>query len=133
MSLVDLKSKHSILGENTPISDMNTNKGPQFANFRNYAYSTGPEPLQDPQSLLWDADWDSHLEKLLVESYTYNTSGETGDDVIVQPGGNSSTGGYLHYADLYQGIPPEQTFGTRGTHPYNGVDNGPSDGFYWLT
>ena len=132
MSLVDLKSKHSLLGDGTngqPISEMANNVGPEFANFRNIRYNSSPEPSQG-DSPIWPNEWDSHLETLLVQEYSYDHSGE--DSVVVPASDNTTAGGYLHFADLYEGVPPVQTFGTRGTHPYNGVDNGPSDGFYWL-
>ena len=60
MSLVDLKSKHSLLGVGTngqPISEMANNVGPEFANFRNIRYNSSAEPSQGDNPI-WPTDWE---------------------------------------------------------------------------
>ena len=101
---------------------------------RNEPFSAGIEPDHALPEPSWPSEWDSHLETLLVQDYTYNNSGgDSLDNVVVGAAGNSTAAGSpLHFADLYVGpVPPTQTYGTRGTHPYDGISNGPSDGFYW--
>ena len=126
-TLLDRSSKHSILGEGTPFGDeldgaMANTKGQPFADFRNveFPHLSDPEPEHADINL---PTFDSVLENLLVSDYTYNTGGEPQYSVTVPKA--PSRGGT---ADLYDIGNPQTNFGTFGK--YDGVDKGPTNGFY---
>jgi len=130
MSLVDKMSKHSLLGDQTafsdPIDGMEVVVGPQFANFRNTAFplltSFSPEPDHtDIEAPIFD----SILEKLLYEDYSYNRAAGDPDYNVTVP--HSPSRGL--FADLWDGDPPEASYNAFGK--YDGISNGPEDGTYW--
>lgn len=108
MALVDLSTKQSLLGLSSPISDMSTTTGTQFADFRNSIFGVGPEPNQDPDLPLLDA----LAEKSLTQPYTYSYGSPYGISEVTIP----TVGG------LYQDL--------DGLKPGTYTNNGPSDGFY---
>ena len=70
MALVDLKTKQSLLGLRSPISDMDEKIGPKFAKWRNMAYGGGLEPYQDEEGEDLNII-DTIPEKSLTQGYTY--------------------------------------------------------------
>ena len=128
MGLLELASKHSLLGENTPFGDttngeMVTTTGPRFADWRNTAFPSYMDPEPDHQDIM-DPTFDSVLEKLLYSNYTYNRGGEPEYSVTVP---NSPSRGL--YADLWDGDPPVASYNAFGK--YDGITHGPEDGTYW--
>ena len=114
MALVDLSTKQSLLGLSSPISDMSTTTGTQFADFRNASFGVGPEPNQDPDLPLLDA----LAEKSLTQPHTYGygspyTTTMFGGNVTIPAVGGA-------FQDL-DGLRPSPTYSTGG---------GPADGYY---
>ena len=112
MALVDLSTKQSLLGLGSPISDMQSATGTQFADFRNGTFGIGAEPNQ-----LWDAPvLDTLGEKSLTMPYSYGYGSPYGSSTVNLPSVGSN--------------PPSQDL--NGVLPAGGTytNNGPSDGFY---
>jgi hypothetical protein len=87
MALVDLSSKQSLLGLDSPISDMDENIGPQFARWRNTAHNIGPEPHLDEEGEIFNII-DTIGEKSLTKYYQYNYGSPYGESKVVLPPSN---------------------------------------------
>jgi hypothetical protein len=127
-NLLNLKSKHSLLGESNPISDADIQTGggagTHFANWRNSAFPLQGSPEPDHTDINDPIFDNSPLETLLYKDYTYNSGGGDPSYDVTIPYAPSRG---LH-ADLWDGDPPEASYNAYGRYIEDGI--GPSDGFY---
>ena len=102
MALVDLKTKQSIVGLSSPISDMGTTIGDQFSHWRNDPYYTGPEPDQVPDLPVLD----SLEEKLMTSPYSYTHGSPYGQSATLVYQGAHDLNGVLPSIGTYQSYGP---------------------------